>query len=164
MRAWTEPVVTELPTFEQMIRDVLKDDDAVAFVTELCTALHLWDDMVDGDKPVPERAVREAFRSLLVTLPANRFYRKHFDRIHPLFDTAIVNWLTANQFEAKGGDERLRLAYVIRSDYINVVLKCAQLLHGFEYGLRVAPVLRAWWHAEGWDGYLKALAREKQGA
>ncbi|MBA3622938.1 MAG: hypothetical protein H0W48_00410 [Methylibium sp.] len=152
-----------IPTFQQMARDFLKDEDAAAFVTQLVTAAHLWDDLIDRDKPVSATDVRDAFRTLLVTLPANPFYRRNFDQLHPLLDASVISWLTANKFEAAGGAEKLRLAYVIRSDYINVILKCAQLLHGFDYAVRIAPVLRAWWHAEGWDGYVNAL-REQQGA
>ncbi len=163
MRARTGPVVTELPTFQQMVRDFLKDEDAAAFVTDLCATVHVWDDLIDRDKPVSDLEVRDAFRTLLVVLPANPFYRKHFNDIHPLLDASIVSWLTANKFEASKGVEKLRLAYVIRSDYINVILKCAALLHGFDYSVRIAPAIRAWWHAEGWDGYVNAL-RAQQGA
>jgi hypothetical protein len=158
--------VTDLAHFEKLAAAVVHDADAARFCGQVCAAAHLFDDLADRDRAVSPDEVLQAFRALLVEIPANRFYRAHFEQLHPLFDACLLSWGTANRFEAAGGEERLRIAYVIRSDYMNLVLRCAQIVGGFEYAERVAPKLRELWHAEGWDGYLKALElqREAQGA
>jgi N-acylneuraminate cytidylyltransferase len=54
--------------------------------------------------------VLQAFRALLVEIPGNRFYRRHFDQLHPLFDGFLMSWGTANRFEAGDDEEQLRIA------------------------------------------------------
>lgn len=156
--------VSDTEHFERIALSVLRDADAARFVAQVCAAAHLFDDLADRDREVTPEQVLAAFRALLVEIPANPFYRRNFEQLHPLFDTFILSWGTANVLERGDDEERLRVAYVIRSDYMNLVLRCAQLLHGFDYALQVSPRLRDLWHVEGWRGYLKALERQKQGA
>lgn len=160
------PAVSDTEHFERIAMSVLHDADAARFVSLIFGAAHLFDDLADRDKPVTPAEVLQAFRTLAVDLPANPFYRAHFEQLHPLLDVFILSWSTANAFEAGDDEEMLRIAYVIRSDYMNLVLRAAQILHGFDYAQRISPKLRELWHVEGWQGYLKSLEaqREAQGA
>ena len=152
----------ETEHFERVALSVLHDADAARFVAMVCAACHLFDDLADRDREVTPAEVLDGFRVLLVEIPGNAFYRRNFEQLHPLMDSFILSWGTANVFEAGDDEERLRVAYVIRSDYMNLMLRCAQLLHGFDYALRISPVLRDMVHAEGWRGYLKALDVQRQ--
>jgi hypothetical protein len=138
---------------------LLGHEDAVAFNLALMDVLHLWDDLIDGDKPVTPEDVHKAFRLALVVIPGNPFYRRHFDQLHPLIDPLILNWLTANDMEARG--EQLDIAWVIRSDYCNVLLKSLEIVGGFDHARRVWPDVRAYWHSEGFNQYLTSLAEEQ---
>lgn len=160
------PAVSDTEQFERIAMTVLRDEDAARFVALIAGAAHLFDDLADRDRVATPQEVLQAFRALAVHLPANPFYRAHFEQLHPLLDVFILSWGTANAFEAGDDEEMLRIAYVIRSDYMNLVLRAAQILHGFDYALHIAPKLRELWHVEGWRGYLKALElqREAQGA
>ncbi len=137
------------------------NEAAIAFNLQMCDVLHLWDDLIDGDKPVTPEAINRGFYEALVELPCNPFYRAHFDALQPLVSACILSWHTANKWEAEERVEELRLAYVVRSDYINLFLASVAIVKGAEYAVRVAPEVRAYWHGEGWQGYLINLAAEK---
>lgn len=136
-------------------------EDAIAFNLLMCDVLHLWDDLIDRDKPVSPEAINRGFQAALVDIPRNLFYREHFDRLNPLVAACILSWHTANTWEAEERLADLRLAFVVRSDYINLFLASVAIVRGDAYAVRVAPEVRAYWHAEGWDGYLINLAAEK---
>jgi hypothetical protein len=156
--------VNDFEHFERIALSVLRDVDAARLVAKVYAACHLFDDLADRDRAVTPDEVLQAFRTLLVEIPTNPFYRAHVEQLAPVMDSFILSWGTANTFEAGDDEERLRIAYVIRSDYINLLLRCAQLLHGFDYALQASPRLRDLWHLEGWRGYLKNLEIQKQGA
>lgn len=146
---------------EATFRTYLHDEDAVALNLMFCDVLHTWDDLVDQDKPVAPEAISKAFRTALVEIPQNKFYRRHFDELAPLVDHFILSWLTANRFEADGDIDALRIAFIARSDYMALFLRSIQIVSGFEYAASVAPEIRRYWHAEGWDGYLVNLTNEQ---
>jgi hypothetical protein len=137
------------------------NEDAIAFNLQMCDVLHLWDDLIDKDKAVTADTINRGFQAALVDIPCNPFYRRHFDALNPLVSACILSWHTANRWEAEERLEELRLAYVVRSDYINLFLGSVAIVQGSEYAARVAPEVRAYWHGEGWQGYLINLAAEK---
>lgn len=140
---------------------LLGNEAAVAFNLLFRGILHTWDDLVDGDKPVSDDAIHGAFRSALVLLPANPFYRAHFAQLHPLIDNAILNWMAANAMEATEARSDKEIAFIARSDYINVFIKSLEIVGGFEHARSVLPEVRRHWHAEGFDRYLLNLEAEK---
>ena len=149
----------EHPLRERLTGLLLQNESAVDFNLQLVDTLHVWDDLIDLDKPVSREDIHLAFRNALVLIPANAFYRQHFHQIHPLIDNLILNWLTANEMEDT--QTQLDIAWVIRSDYCNVLLKCLHIVGGFDYARKVWPSVRAFWHAEGYDSYLSSLEAEQ---
>ncbi len=144
----------------QRLTDLLMgNESALAFNAALIETLHVWDDLIDLDKPVAPEAIHRAFRNALVVIPSNDFYRQNFSQLFPLLDNLILNWLAANEMES--AREQLDIAWVIRSDYCNVLLKCLQIVGGFTYARTVWPEVRAFWHGEGYDKYLANLAAEQ---
>jgi len=137
--------------------------EAVGFVAGLLDVIYVWDDLIDRDKPVAAEAVNGAFCRLLVSLPANPFYRRYFDALHPLISAAIVSWLTANTLEASD-DEGLdkQIAFIVRSDYLGVVAKVLELCRGFDFAVAAMPALRRYVHEEGFAAYCQALANEQR--
>ncbi|UIF90841.1 hypothetical protein [Cupriavidus sp. UYPR2.512] len=140
---------------------LLGNEAAVAFNLLFRDVLHAWDDLIDRDKPVSDEDIHRAFRSALVLLPANPFYRAHFAQLHPLIDNAILNWMAANAMEATESRTDKEIAFITRSDYINVFVKSLFLVGGFEHARKALPEARRHWHAEGFDRYLLNLEAEK---
>lgn len=137
-----------------------QDEDAVAFLMVLFSIFHTWDDLEDRDKFVGRQGLDEMMFMALVVLPRNAFYQRNFQALSPLVETAIYNWHVANQMERDGSDEDKHIAFIIRSDYCNIAIKCAAIVGGYSWALEVSPELRRHWHREGFDGYLSNLAAQ----
>ena len=97
----------------------------------------------------------------MVEIPANRFYQQHFTELHTIADVCLVNWLTSIELERRPKSENdRRIAFVIRSDYCNFLLRCIVIVGGWEHARKVWPEVRRYWHAEGFEQYEAALERE----
>lgn len=153
------------PTSTRSITDLISvalkgDVEAVEFFMLARNALHFWDDLIDGDKPVTgERVNAEMFR-IMVDLPRNPFYRRHQEALSAVLVCAVANWQAANQFEAQGDKRLLEVAFVIRSDYANLLIQCAYLVGGYEWMVQVTPQIRSHWTAETLESYRSNLQRE----
>ena len=139
---------------------LLGDVAAVDFFMQIHGILHLVDDLTDRDKPVSNEAIEKGMWSALVDLPRNPFYRRHFDTLNPIVANSILNWGAANEFE-KHDDARLEIAFVIRSDYANVLIQSAYLVGGKDWAVKVTPIIRQLWTRETFQDYLRNLSAER---
>lgn len=158
---------TDISGPEELFSYVLKGHkDAVAFLSVLFHVFHVWDDLIDKDKPLHDDQISDAFFMALVVLPRNRFYQDHFAELNALVDSAITNWRAANSMERTESDDDKRIAFITRSNYCNVAITAARIVGGHQWAVEVAPLMRRYWHREGYDQYLKNLAAERaiQGA
>ena len=79
----------------------------------------------------------------MVALPRNEFYRKYFIELQPLVTNAIVNWRVANALEeAPSGETDLRVAFVVRSSYADLLQQTALLCGGPEWATQVGIEVR----------------------
>lgn len=124
-------------------------------------ALHFWDDLHDADKPITRQEIHGAMWACLVELPSNPFYQKHFQALQATLHNAIANWMAANEFEQSDDDKNLATAYVIRSDYANLLIQCAYLVGGKEWMFEIAPKIRQAWTVESFTKYKQNLGIEK---
>jgi len=137
----------------------LGNEDASNFLMTIVPLLHLWDDLIDKDKPVSDEAINAAFWDGLVTLPRNRFYREHFDDLNPILAVAIQNWQAANLMERERREPHI--AFIIRSSYVDLITMSALLCGGPAHAARMTPLIREFAHSEGFDAYLAALGAER---
>lgn len=122
------------------MREALQgDEDAIDFCDRLYKILHVWDDIVDGDKPLTAADVNGAFRAALVDLPMNRFFRKHADTLVPILSAGITAWEVSNVFERSDDRELWRKAHMLRVHVGAVFVMCAELVGGREWATQVAP-------------------------
>lgn len=157
-----------------MIAELTKDDferieyiqkildgnrDAALFVSMLFRVLHLWDDLIDKDKPIHDEEINLAMFLALVQIPRNPFYRANFAELSPIVSSSIVNWMYATQQERAAPSE---VTFVVRSDYINVLLKAAEIVGGVNFAAARQASIREWCHKEGYAGYLNNLANEAE--
>lgn len=146
--------------FKTLIQEVCAGhEDAEAFLTAMVGVLHIWDDLIDKDKPITDDMVNAAFWDALITLPRNTFYMRHFGDLNPILVTAIMSWKTANGFEHEEKD--LDIAFIIRSAYVDLILMTALLCGGRTHAERLAPGIRRVAHSEGFELYQENLAAEK---
>ena len=147
----------------EKIRYVLKDiQPAVEFFLMLRDVLHFWDDLIDLDKPITPGYINHSMFTALVKLPSNVFYQAHQASLAPVLVNAIANWHAANEFEAGGDRKQLELAFVIRSDYANLLIQSAYLVGGRDWMLEVTPMIRSMWTSEDMNEYLGNLDAERK--
>lgn len=133
------------------------DSDACNFLDAVYDIAHGWDDLVDGDAPVDVNAL--LFGAL--TLSSNPFYRQHMGYLQPILVNSITNWRVANLLELTDSDYELKIAFILRSSYADMVTQSAVCIGGIEWGVEVGRRIRLHMHAETYTGYLADLAMEK---
>lgn len=150
-------------TVEQAFSFALKGHaGATAFISMVCNALHIWDDIKDGDKPLTIKHTDDMMYLALVALPRSTFYQENFALLNPILEVAILNWHAANAMEATDSLDDKRIAFIIRSDYCNLLIACARIVGGYEWAMQITPTIRRFWHDEGFDGYLKNLTTQAE--
>lgn len=90
------------------------NQDALNMFRLLADLSHIWDDLVDKDKPVPDDRINHAFLCCLVYLQANPFYRAIQDQVLPMWLTVVSAYDTANQFERNKDEHELEIAHGLR--------------------------------------------------
>lgn len=75
---------------------------------------HVWDDLVDKDRPLSEMDINNAFLTALVYLPSNPFYRQIQEAIMPMWMMVVSAYETANSFERTKDPHGLEIAHNLR--------------------------------------------------
>ena len=152
----------------KFIREILGNESATRFIELLFDLFHFWDDLIDRDKPLSDEDINRAMWSAAVLLPANPFYRQFFLQLQPLIVSAITNWQVANRLEREESDsdekdrKRKQIAFIIRSDYANILMQSIFLLHGQERAVELGPYIREHWTEEDFDAYCVNLRKETE--
>lgn len=147
--------------YRQLLQRWLKGHGAACdFILQLFAVLHVWDDLIDRDKPISTKDVHTALWHALISLPRNRFYAENFSLLNGLLQTAILNWHVANRFEAEDDAVGRHVAFVIRSTYVDLVTMCAWIVGGNDWALTVGYEARKHASSEGMIAYLESLQRE----
>jgi hypothetical protein len=135
---------------------------AVDFIELIVEVLHFWDDLIDRDKVLSDADINDKMFKLLVTLPRNQFYIQNFTVLNPILVNAIMNWHVANRFErTEQPDEyKLRIAYILRSSYVDLITQSALIVGGPEWAVQVGEQIRLYAHKETYEGYLGNLNNE----
>jgi hypothetical protein len=136
------------------------NESAAQFMDIVTEVLHFFDDVVDEDHELTAGQVERACWNALVELPRNMFYMQHFSVLNPVLAMAIQDWCVANEFEADGSEAKLRIAFIVRSSYVNLLVTAATIVGGFDWGRSIALRARELWHDEGWDGYNVNLQKQ----
>jgi hypothetical protein len=140
---------------------LMKGNKAAAdFVELIVDVLHFWDDLIDRDKPLSDELINRVMLDALVTLPRNAFYRAHFDTLNTVLMNSITNWHVATKFERTGDEYRERIAYILRSSYVDMITTAALIVGGPSYAVEVGEEIRLYAHSETWGGYLVNLRNE----
>lgn len=135
---------------------------AASWLMSVVQALHLWDDLVDRDRPVSEEQLDHVFRLMLVEMPRNPFFQAHAANLTPVLVMAIQNWHVANAVErGKPCDVSLECAFIVRSSYVDLATMVATICGGDTHGVEIAKKVRALAHSEGFEQYLKNLDAEQ---
>ena len=131
------------------------NQDALNMFRAFVDLSHIWDDLIDRDKPVPADAVNRAFLTCLVYLPANPFYRAIQDQILPMWLVVVSAYETANTFEKQKDAHGLEIAHSLRYAAGNIIAYAVHVCLGAQEAKKVLPEV---WKAvfyERFDDYRK---------
>lgn len=129
--------------------------DALNMFRMLVVLSHTWDDIVDGDKPVDEKHVNNAFLICLLYLPANPFYQKIAADVAPMWLTVVSAYQTANAFERTKDPHGLEISHTLRYAAGMIVNYMVIACVGMEKAAEIMPEV---WKAvvfERFDEYRK---------
>lgn len=154
------PAETAIPPWEtcsdEALLEVLGGNaDAAQFCRDISFISHIYDDLIDGDKPVPAEHIHALIWKTMLALPANPFYRANEAMLRPLLVTGILNWRAANQMEQSGCTEQLHIAHAIRYGIADAVLMSVALTRGQDYAAQHASRIRLMLQADTWAHYSK---------
>lgn len=151
-------------TREELLKIVVKgDQSAFEFLSRVISAFHTWDDLIDRDHHVKDQDINQAFFTAFVWLPTNEFYSSNFSHLYPIIANSITNWMSANTMEREPQlPLDLEIAFITRSEYINLIIETARLCGGHEWAQSLTADIRRFSHSEGFEGYLKNLAIETE--
>lgn len=129
------------------------DADAVRLINELAFCSHVYDDLIDRDKPVDPQSIHRMMTMAFVSIPDNPFYRRHQAKLLPVLATGLLNWRAANEMEAVGDSEELHISHATRYSLADVALLAMVLAGGFEHAAKNARRLRLMAQNDTWSNY-----------
>lgn len=133
------------------------DTNAVSFLLDVFNVGEIWDDLIDGDKPVSHHDISVAFTTALIRLPANPFYQAYQKQLSGCMTSGIHAWLDANEYEKHGTDNDKAYSYVLRVWYMELITLVCELLHGFDYTRAISMDVRRFFTHETLDEYKEKL-------
>lgn len=131
------------------------NQDALNMYQALASLSHIWDDMVDRDKPVSAADINQAFLTCLVYLPANPFYRAIQEQILPMWLVVVSGYEAANKFEQDKDEHGIEIAHGLRYAAGNIVAYAIHVCVGAEKAREVIPDMWKSVFFERFDEYRK---------
>ena len=131
------------------------NQDALNMYHAFADLAHIWDDLIDNDKPVPTGLINQAFLTCLVYLPANPFYRSIQDQVLPMWLTVVSAYETANFFEANKDQHGIEIAHGLRYASGNIIAYAVHVCVGPEKAKKVLPDMWKTIFYERFDEYRK---------
>ena len=129
--------------------------DAAAMLEAISFWSHIYDDLIDRDKPVSDTDIHKAMWVLLVDLPRNPFFRAHETEFRGALVTGVMNWHAANQMEKSGCVEQLRIAHAIRYSAGDVAFLAMVFAGGEAHAIANASRCRLLMQHDTWQNYIQ---------
>lgn len=142
----------QLPSTAEMF---LGNQEAVAFMEIISRWTHLYDDLIDADKPIDPDFVHQVMWEVMVNLPMNNFYRANATTLAPVIATGILNWRGANDMERLGSKEELHISHATRYSINDLALLVLLLLGGPKHAAQYARAARLAYQRDTLKHYLK---------
>jgi hypothetical protein len=118
---------------------------------------HIWDDLIDKDKPVSDDAINKAFLICLVYLPSNPFYQYIQKDILPMWITIVSAYQAANSFEKQKDEFGMEIGHVLRFAAANILTYAVYVCVGPEKSKDIVPAVWKEIVNERYDEYQKGV-------
>jgi hypothetical protein len=131
------------------------NENALRMFHAFADLAHIWDDLIDKDKPVLTEQINQAFLTCLVYLPANPFYRSIQAEILPMWLTVVSAYETANHFEKTKDAHGIEIAHGLRYAAGNIMAYAVYVCVGPEKAKEFLPEMWKTIFYERFDEYRK---------
>lgn len=136
------------------------NQQAVLFLQDIYFISHVWDDLVDGDRPVSRETMSAAFEKALIGVNLNPWFRENAATLLPVMLNSTLLWHAANDLERDGSPHALEVAHVIRCAPGDLALMAAAIIGGTAHAKKHAAELRMLMQQDSLSDYLKDLKGE----
>lgn len=109
------------------------DPNAKRFCLAVWSFTHLYDDLVDRDRPVTARQAAAELSTLLQEVALNPFFVAHAPQLLALMQSALFRWGHADELESGGDALQAARAAVVRCGDVDLYLYVAYLLGGSDH-------------------------------
>lgn len=133
------------------------NQDALNMAHMLEDLAHIWDDLVDRDKPVSDAQVNTSFLTCLVYLPANPFYQQIQPQVLPMWLTVVSAYETANYFEREKDPHGVEIAHGLRYAAGHIIAYAMHVCLGAEQARQYLPQMWKTVMCERIDAYRKEI-------
>jgi len=130
---------------------------AIDYIQALARVSQVFDDVVDGDKPVSKEAMTRAVWDSLVAIPMNSFFRAYIDTLAPMTQAFVQDWMDANVLE-QGSDHDKDVAFVLRDNLYSILIHMAHIIGGYDWATSWGPEIRRHIHEDSLTEYKEGLA------
>lgn len=113
--------------------------DALNLLHRLVELAHIWDDLIDKDKPVSDADINKAFLIALVYIPANPFYKVIEAQVLPMWLTVTSAFEVANKFEKEKDEHGVEIAHNLRYAVGHIVSYMSIVCIGYENAQQFLP-------------------------
>lgn len=108
------------------------NEAAAALCNDMLFIVHLWDDLIDKDRPRTDDEVNAAFHKAIVGIHLNPFFEAHRGMFLPLLLSASLQYQHANRMERSGHKGQAIFAYGMRNALLHMIGLCVHLTGGDE--------------------------------
>ena len=127
---------------ELLLKIAAGNADALRWMWSVWCFAHLYDDLVDGDKPVkPEEAAHELAR-FVEQMACNAFFRQHSASLTALMVSAINRWITGEQMNKNEKASVRTMARAVRCGDVDLYLHVAYLIGGWNHMRAMSELMR----------------------
>lgn len=131
---------------------------AIELMLMVMNCLHLWDDLIDKDKPVKDSSINDVFFFMMTDLAANRLWTPN---MACLMRQVYFKWQAANKIERYNQGDMLAKAWMLRASCYDLFIMMADQLYGAEWAEQVAFVVYEY-YGETLDAFTKeCLAKQE---
>lgn len=106
---------------------------------DVLEVVHLWDDMVDGDKSIAAANANAAMRKAMIDLPSNPFWFNNSGILQPILQSCYLQWIAANVLEKEQQAGDVEKAYMLRASVYQLFHIVAALCGGMAWAEQIAP-------------------------
>jgi hypothetical protein len=136
-------------SFNALFDDIYQgNNNAKKLSFDLLKIAHIWDDLIDRDKPVSDEDINEVFLMSIFEIHNNPLWFQCGLNHHVL--NVFLRWRDATKIERdkSSTDNDLDKCYMMRAGIYDIFVVIAYHLHGIKWAAEVGPLVRRFYGEE----------------